>query len=103
MGKQRRLLDEYHFPGFRPRSEIQVIFGDPCARVIRLKRIEKKRSADVAVRQIGATTTRKCSRHGICPVGMPGYTWKRRYGAVSYTHLRAHETRHDLVCRLLLE
>src|SRR5450756_3202349 len=26
-----------------------------------------------------------------------------RQGAVSYTHLRAHETRHDLVCRLLLE
>src|SRR5450756_2158351 len=24
-------------------------------------------------------------------------------GAVSYTHLRAHETRHDLVCRLMLE
>src|SRR5659263_226975 len=23
--------------------------------------------------------------------------------AISYTHLRAHETRHDLVCRLLLE
>ena len=23
--------------------------------------------------------------------------------AVSYTHLRAHETRHDLVCRLLLD
>ena len=30
---------------------------------------------------------------------------KIAYGdvAVSYTHLRAHETRHDLVCRLLLE
>src|SRR5659263_145900 len=31
----------------------------------------------------------------------------KRFGAsigpVSYTHLRAHETRHDLVCRLLLE
>src|SRR5450756_1810254 len=26
-----------------------------------------------------------------------------RLKAVSYTHLRAHETRHDLVCRLLLE
>src|SRR5450756_2677509 len=25
------------------------------------------------------------------------------YMAVSYTHLRAHETRHDIVCRLLLE
>src|SRR5450756_2497787 len=24
-------------------------------------------------------------------------------GPVSYTHLRAHETRHELVCRLLLE
>src|SRR5450759_88995 len=32
--------------------------------------------------------------------------WKRMQGyetPVSYTHLRAHETRHDLVCRLLLE
>src|SRR5665648_1134843 len=25
------------------------------------------------------------------------------FTTVSYTHLRAHETRHDLVCRLLLE
>src|SRR5450756_1689073 len=37
-------------------------------------------------------------------------TWQRdpnaaylHYTPVSYTHLRAHETRHDLVCRLLLE
>src|SRR5450756_529975 len=28
---------------------------------------------------------------------------ERDPGSVSYTHLRAHETRHDLVCRLLLE
>src|SRR5665648_1216684 len=28
---------------------------------------------------------------------------RRRLETVSYTHLRAHETRHDLVCRLLLE
>src|SRR5450756_2804270 len=27
----------------------------------------------------------------------------RSQGPVSYTHLRAHETRHDVVCRLLLE
>src|SRR5659263_333089 len=27
----------------------------------------------------------------------------RSPGTVSYTHLRARETRHDLVCRLLLE
>src|SRR5665648_719569 len=32
-------------------------------------------------------------------------SWRlmRRLITVSYTHLRAHETRHDLVCRLLLE
>src|SRR5450756_3108826 len=29
--------------------------------------------------------------------------FKTQLEAVSYTHLRAHETRHDLVCRLLLE
>src|SRR5450756_2829732 len=28
---------------------------------------------------------------------------RSRSAPVSYTHLRAHETRHDLVCRLLLE
>src|SRR5450756_2492221 len=28
---------------------------------------------------------------------------KQVHRPVSYTHLRAHETRHDLVCRLLLE
>ena len=29
--------------------------------------------------------------------------WVYAWGAVSYTHLRAHETVLDLVCRLLLE
>ena len=29
--------------------------------------------------------------------------FQRHICPVSYTHLRAHETRHDLVCRLLLE
>src|SRR5450756_2908015 len=35
----------------------------------------------------------------------PGLFLKTLYDLdpVSYTHLRAHETRHDLVCRLLLE
>src|SRR5450756_3005959 len=43
------------------------------------------------------------------PRGVGGYVHAAacrgvaRSDAVSYTHLRAHETRHDLVCRLLLE
>src|SRR5450756_2633686 len=38
-------------------------------------------------------------------VGFAGLSkgWLDHLYAVSYTHLRAHETRHDLVCRLLLE
>src|SRR5450756_698481 len=37
-------------------------------------------------------------------VGQPGPPDVHgRRDSVSYTHLRAHETRHDLVCRLLLE
>src|SRR5450756_830937 len=35
--------------------------------------------------------------------GKRGGDEHRRPVPVSYTHLRAHETRHDLVCRLLLE
>src|SRR5450756_2766807 len=35
--------------------------------------------------------------------GRLGRRWGADPGPVSYTHLRAHETRHDLVCRLLLE
>ena len=34
---------------------------------------------------------------------LPRYGEQRRYESVSYTHLRAHETVLDLVCRLLLE
>src|SRR5450756_717901 len=34
---------------------------------------------------------------------LPGAATTGASHSVSYTHLRAHETRHDLVCRLLLE
>src|SRR5450759_5407874 len=38
------------------------------------------------------------------PVNLPEYKFEQNgINTVSYTHLRAHETRHDLVCRLLLE
>jgi hypothetical protein len=41
MGKKVRLLDEYRFPGFRPKAEIKGIFGDSKARVIRLVGTQK--------------------------------------------------------------
>src|SRR5450756_69388 len=36
-------------------------------------------------------------------IAVPAATPREGPRPVSYTHLRAHETRHDLVCRLLLE
>ena len=43
----------------------------------------------------------------LVPVAAVLFTTGKKYSRyilpVSYTHLRAHETRHDLVCRLLLE
>jgi hypothetical protein len=83
MGKKRRLLDEYQFPGFRPRSEIQGIFGDPRARVIRLDRTQKKLHAAVAVLFTGVTTTRQYDGYGICPVGMHGSIWRWRFDEFS--------------------
>src|SRR4030067_1593240 len=81
MVKKRGLLDEYKFPGVRPRSAIQGMFGDTKARIIRLERSEKKRPVAFAGLRIGATTTSRDAGYGICPAGMAGYTWKWRFGA----------------------
>ena len=76
MEKRRRLLDEYRFPGYRPRAEIRGVFGDPRARVIQLERTQKKRYAGVAVRFTDAITTRRCVGYGTSPVGTPGSIWR---------------------------
>lgn len=80
MGKKRKLLDEYRFPGFRPRAEIQGVFGDPKARVIRLKRTQKKQYAGNVARFIGIITTRRFAEYGIYLVGMHGYMWSWKLG-----------------------
>ncbi|CZR83256.1 hypothetical protein CDFC105_43976 [Clostridioides difficile] len=46
---------------------------------------------------------KKRGRIGDSALSGSGFYVDSSIGAVSYTHLRAHETRHDLVCRLLLE
>src|SRR5450756_2713249 len=54
-----------------------------------------------STRQIGAWIEKE---FGLVYAGRSGLiALLHRLGPVSYTHLRAHETRHDLVCRLLLE
>jgi hypothetical protein len=80
MEKKRQLLDEYRFPGFRPRTDVHGVFGDPKARVIRLERTQKKQSADVVGKYTEAITTRRFGGYEICHVGMHGYTWRRKSG-----------------------
>jgi len=60
MIKYKRLLDAYRFPGFKPQQEVVGVFGDPKARVIRLKRVGKKLVVQNAVRRIVASMTAKC-------------------------------------------
>ena len=59
MIKQKRLSDAYRFPGFQPMQKLVGIFGDPKARVIRLKRIEKKRVVHSVVESIGVSMITK--------------------------------------------
>src|SRR5450759_1847365 len=57
--------------------------------------------------ETGRAGGRRPGRHGHQPLRArhvePGHQPPPAAGPVSYTHLRAHDTRHDLVCCLLLE
>ena len=61
-------MDEYHFPGFRPKSKVRGIFGDPKARVVRLERRQKKQHAAVAAHHTQPSTTEKYAAFEISPV-----------------------------------
>ena len=57
--KNKRLLDEYTFPGFKPMRKIKGIFGDCYSIIISLQRNQKKRYVAVAGQNITDTMTRK--------------------------------------------
>lgn len=67
MKKNKKLLDAYAFPGFRPLAVVKGKFGDNKARIIQLMRNPKKLHAVVAERFIRVSTTVKPELSGICP------------------------------------
>src|SRR6266849_147439 len=79
--RQRRLLDAYAFPGFRPHTTVRGVFGDPKARVIVLVRRSKKRSAAAAVACTRAGTIGAYGGFAIFPVATRASTWRSRFGA----------------------
>jgi hypothetical protein len=57
MKDKKHLNALYSFPGFRARARLNGIFQDPMARVIELKRRQKKQPARYAEKAIGVSTT----------------------------------------------
>src|SRR5450759_5764460 len=93
----------------RVTSERATIFSAACraASATNADLVTWSRSAASEMSWSVASSVRSSRRRVLVVVMVvpPRTTVRDLYGnyAVSYTHLRAHETRHDLVCRLLLE
>ena len=79
--RKRRLWDAYAFPGFRPETTVRGIFGDPKARIVRLKRRSKKRAAPTAVVCIAAGTIARFGACAICPAATRASILRSRSGA----------------------
>lgn len=80
MQKKRRLWDEYLFPGFHPKAEIQGMFGDHKARILSFKRRQKKRHVAVAASGIGVFTTERCDWYETLVAARPGFIWRWKFG-----------------------
>jgi hypothetical protein len=77
--KLRRLSDAYRFAGFRPLATVKGIFGDPQARLVKLIRRGKKRSAVVAVQPRRGGTTAVIDGFVICPAAVIAFIWRWKF------------------------
>ncbi len=80
MRKTKRLLDEYRFPGFRPVAKIKGRFGDSQARIIPLKRRQKKQHVAVVEQFIN---TIMIAKHGLFEICRVVFLYKWTYAALS--------------------
>jgi hypothetical protein len=70
--RKRRLWDAFVFAGFRPEGTVRGIFGDPKARIIRLRRRSKKHCAAVVDACTRAGTIVGCVAYAICRAPIHG-------------------------------
>lgn len=75
MRKSKSLLDEYRFPGHKPKL-VKGIFGDRHALIIRLERRGKKLCAGLAADRTALSTTGKHTASGTCPAETSAFFWK---------------------------
>ncbi len=76
MKKNKRLLDEYRFPGFRPVAKIKGKFGDSRARIITLNRRQKKQHVASVEPFIKGIMTTKQDLFVIYHVVANGFIWR---------------------------
>jgi len=79
MEKRQRLVDEYRYPGFRPLSTIRNHPNDPDARIITMRRRQKKLYAEVAGRLIIRSMTERQGSSETFHAEIPEYTLKLRF------------------------
>ena len=75
MRRIKHLTDAYAFSGFRPLRSLIGLFGDRYARIVVLKRREKKPSAESVVRSTGPAMTSEGEESGTCPVAPSASIW----------------------------
>lgn len=76
MKKNKKLLDEYRFPGFRPLAVVKGKFGDNKARIVRLIRRQKKLFAAVAELSIEASMIAERKSPETCLAATLEFMWR---------------------------
>ncbi len=80
-------MDEYRFPGFRPVAKIKGKFGDPKARIITLKRRQKKQHVAIAEPFIKAIMIARQDLFVIYHVVVNGFIWRWIYAVLSVVNV----------------
>lgn len=88
MTEQRRLTDAYRFRGFKPQQKVVGVFGDPKARVIRLKRTQKKLHARRAVNLHQVIMTKRTIGYAIFHAAITEFILNWKYAALSVGNAR---------------
>jgi len=77
--RKKRLIDTYRFQGFVPEQEVQEAVSDTNARIIQLKRRQKKQYVLFAAERINPFTTANTEKHETCPVANCVFIWESRF------------------------
>jgi hypothetical protein len=78
MGKLKRLVDAYRFPGFRPHTRVKGKFGDPYALIVTLDRRQKKRHAGAVAPCTASFMTARSDWFGTWAAVTAESTWRQK-------------------------